>query len=189
MLQADLLENISETKYLSADNYTVYRTIMRIFYLEHQKMHYQMDRDAVLVLLREQALFTQYTPDQLMLNLQQLVEWKNLTPIQDPRKPRTIAEFKNRQFQYMMSQTANDHHAGKSIHTDRRPFRHPIPPHTGRPVQSGTAGQFVPSRDQCLVAGSTGRFSASEPKLPGFPSGVLWAWNGTADEISGFYCL
>lgn len=106
MLQADLLENISETKYLSADNYTVYRTIMRIFYLEHQKMHYQMDRDAVLVLLREQALFTQYTPDQLMLNLQQLVEWKNLTPIQDPRKPRTIAEFKNRQFQYMMSQTA-----------------------------------------------------------------------------------
>ena len=53
MLQADLLESISETRYLSADNYTVYRTIMRIFYLEHQ----------------------------------------------DPRKPRTIAEFKNRQFQ------------------------------------------------------------------------------------------
>lgn len=34
MLQADLLESISETKYLSADNYTVYRTIMRLFYLE-----------------------------------------------------------------------------------------------------------------------------------------------------------
>lgn len=106
MLQADLLESISETKYLSADNYTVYRTIMRIFYLEHQKMHYQMDRDTVLVLLREQSVFAQYTPEQLTLDLQQLVKWKNLTPIQDPRKPRTIAEFKNRQFQYMMSQTA-----------------------------------------------------------------------------------
>ena len=106
MLQADLLESISETRYLSADNYTVYRTIMRIFYLEHQKMHYQMDRDTVLILLRGQAVFVDYTPEQLTLDLQQLVKWKNLTPIQDPRKPRTIAEFKNRQFQYMMSQTA-----------------------------------------------------------------------------------
>lgn len=106
MLQTDLLESISETRYLSADNYTVYRTIMRIFYLEHQKMHYQMDRDTVLVLLRGQAAFADYTPEQLTLDLQQLVKWKNLTPIQDPRKPRTIAEFKNKQYQYMMSQTA-----------------------------------------------------------------------------------
>lgn len=106
MLQASLLDSISETRYLSADNYSVYRTIMRIFYLEHQKMHYQMDRDAILVLLREQAAFADYTPEQLTLDLQQLVRWKNLTPIQDPRKPRTIAEFKNQQFQYMMSQTA-----------------------------------------------------------------------------------
>ena len=37
---------------MSADNYTVYRTIMGIFYLERQKMHYQMVRDTVLVLLR-----------------------------------------------------------------------------------------------------------------------------------------
>ena len=106
MLQADLMESNSETRNLSADNYTVYRTIMRIFYLEHQKMHYQMDRDTVLVLLRGQTVFADYTPEQLTLDLQQLVKWKNLTPIQDPRKPRTIAEFKNKQYQYMMSQTA-----------------------------------------------------------------------------------
>lgn len=106
MFQADLFEKISETKYLSADNYTVYRTIMRIIYLEYQKMHYQMDRDAILSLLQRQPQFARYTPEQLTLDLQQLVSWKNLTPIQDPRKPRTIAEFKNRQFQYMMSQAA-----------------------------------------------------------------------------------
>ncbi len=106
MLQADLLEKISEAKYLSEEKYMAYRTIMRIFYLEHQKMHYQMDRDAILIRMREQPVFTQYTPEQLTLDLQQLVIWKNLTPIQDPRKPRTISEFKNRQFQYMMSQTA-----------------------------------------------------------------------------------
>ena len=102
MLQANLLEGIPETRYLSADNYRVYRTIMRIFYLEHQKMHYQMDRDAVLILLRGQAVFADYTPEQLTLDLQQLVKWKNLTPIQDPRKPRTIAEFTTKQYQYLM---------------------------------------------------------------------------------------
>ena len=106
MFQADLLESIPETRYLSVDNYTIYRPIMRIFYLEHQKMHYQMDRDTVLSLLQRQTGFADYTPEKLTLDLQQLVSWKNLTPIQDPRKPRTIAEFKNRQFQYMMSQPA-----------------------------------------------------------------------------------
>ena len=106
MLQADFLESVPETRYLSADNYTVYRAVMRLFYLEHQKMHYQMDRDEVLTLLRQLPPFAQYSPEQLALDLQQLVKWRNLTPIQDPRKPRTIAEFKNRQFQYMMSQTA-----------------------------------------------------------------------------------
>ena len=40
---------------------------MRIFYLEHQKMHYQMDRDTVLVLLRGQSVFGNYTPEQLTL--------------------------------------------------------------------------------------------------------------------------
>ena len=53
MLNADLLESIVETRYLTADNYIVYRTILRTFYLEHQKMHYQMDRDTVLSLLRK----------------------------------------------------------------------------------------------------------------------------------------
>ena len=72
---------------------------MRIFYLEHQKLHYQMDRDAVLALLWGQSVFADYTLEQLTLDLQQLVKWKNLTPIQDPRKPHTIAEFKNKQYQ------------------------------------------------------------------------------------------
>lgn len=98
MLQADFLESVPETRYLSADNYTVYRAVMRLFYLEHQKMHYQMDRDEVLTLLRQLPPFAQYSPEQLALDLQQLVKWRNLTPIQDPRKPRTIAEFKNRRF-------------------------------------------------------------------------------------------
>ena len=69
---------------------------MRVFYLEHRKMHYQTDRDTVLILLREQAVYEGYTREQLTLDLQQLVKWKNLTPIQDPRKPRTKAAQRQR---------------------------------------------------------------------------------------------
>lgn len=36
-LQADLLESIPQTRYLSADSYVSYRAIMRTFYLEYQK--------------------------------------------------------------------------------------------------------------------------------------------------------
>ena len=104
--QAALLENISQTKYLSADNYIRYRAIMRVFYFEHQKMRYQLDKETVLAELREDPIFALYSIEQLTMDLDQLVNWKNLTPIQDPHKVYTVADFKNRQFQYMMSQAA-----------------------------------------------------------------------------------
>ena len=106
MLQADLLEKLTETKYLSETNYVSYRAIMRLFYLEHQKMHYQLDKDTVLQLLRDHPVFAEYTAAQLTLDLDQLTAWKNLTTVQDPHRHYTIADFKNRRFQYMMSPAA-----------------------------------------------------------------------------------
>lgn len=105
-LHADLLESIPQTKYLSAESYISYRSIMRVFYLEYQNMHYQLDKDALLTILREDPLFAAYTGEQLVSDLDQLVKWKNLIPIQDPHKAYTIADFKNRQFQYMMTEAA-----------------------------------------------------------------------------------
>lgn len=103
---AELLENIPQTRYLSAEHYIQYRSIMRLFFLEHQKMHYQMDKNTILAHLHEEAIFAQYTSEQLNTDLDQLVSWKNLTPLQDPHKVYTIADFKNRQYQYMMTQSA-----------------------------------------------------------------------------------
>lgn len=103
MLQVDLLEKVTETKYLSADNYESYRAIMRLFYLEHQKMHYQLDKDTVLQLLRAHPMFAEYSAAQLAADLDQLTTWKNLTTVQDPHRHYTIADFKNRRFQYMLS--------------------------------------------------------------------------------------
>ena len=105
-LEARYFESISQTKYLSAENYVNYRAIMRIFYQEHQKMHYQLDKQMIMGELRRDRLFCAYNDQQLSQDLDQLIRWKNLTAIQDPRKVRTVSDFQNKQYQYMMSQAA-----------------------------------------------------------------------------------
>ena len=42
----------------------------------------------------------------LIPDLEALVKWKNLTPIQDPGKVYTIADYKNKQYRYTMSEYA-----------------------------------------------------------------------------------
>ncbi len=66
-------------------------------------------------------------------------------PIQDPRKPRTILEFKNRQFQYMLSQTAIEVERMtitlENLSTGLRTVGQPVPPYPGRSAQSGAVGR------------------------------------------------
>lgn len=101
------LEAIPETSYLSAQNSPQYRKIMRIFYREYEKMHYQLSKEDVLLQMRLEPRFEDYSADQLGRDLDMLFEWKNLTRLQDPRKTyKTIAEYKNKQFRYTMSEYA-----------------------------------------------------------------------------------
>lgn len=69
-------------------------------------MHYQLDKQTIMGELHQDRLFSAYTDQQLTQDLDQLIRWKNLTAIQDPRKVRTVADFQNKQYQYMMSQAA-----------------------------------------------------------------------------------
>lgn len=100
------LEPINETSYLSVPNAPVYRQIMRCFYREYEKMNFQLYKEDVLELLKKEEQFSDYTMEQLVLDLEALVKWKNLTPIQDPGRVYTIADYKNKQYQYSMSEYA-----------------------------------------------------------------------------------
>ena len=100
------LPPITETSYLSAQNALQYRKIMRIFYLQYEKMQFQLYKEDVLELLHREPEYTDYTMDQLKLDLEALVNWKNLTPLQDPKRVYTIADYKNRQYRYTMSEYA-----------------------------------------------------------------------------------
>lgn len=97
---------INETSYLSVPNAPTYRKIMRLFYREYEKMHFQLYKEDILELLRQEEEFSDYTMEQLMQDLDQLVKWKNLTPIQDPGRVYTIADYKNKQYRYTMSEYA-----------------------------------------------------------------------------------
>ena len=87
-------------------NAQVYRKIMRCFYREYEKMNFQLYKEDVFKVLKEDELFEDYSMDQLVLDLNALVKWKNLTPIQDPGRVYTIADYKNKQYQYTMSEYA-----------------------------------------------------------------------------------
>ena len=91
------MERILGTRYLSVYNDTIYRSIMRIFYLEHRKTHYQMDRDAVLSLLQRQAGFADYPPEQTehILDLVQHSELEIPRP-QPEQSPNRGAELRPR---------------------------------------------------------------------------------------------
>ena len=100
------LQAINETSYLSVPNAPVYRKIMRCFYREYEKMNFKIYKEDIFQLLKKDELFRDYTMEQLVLDLDMLVKWKNLTPIQDPGRVYTIAEYKNKQYQYTMSEYA-----------------------------------------------------------------------------------
>jgi len=100
------LQAIEETKYLTADNCQRYRRIMRCFFRETEKLRFQMDKDEIWALVKEDPELESYTMEQLQQDLAALVQWKNLNPMQDPKRVYTIADYKNKQFRYSMSEYA-----------------------------------------------------------------------------------
>ena len=69
-------------------------------------MNFQLYKEDIFDLLKKDNEFENYTMEQLVLDLNALVKWKNLTPIQDPGRVYTIADYKNKQYQYTMSEYA-----------------------------------------------------------------------------------
>ncbi len=67
-------------------------------------MKYWMYKEEVYEELKKSEYFIDYTMDQCKQDLDVLVEWKNLTPIQDTAKASTVEEFKNKQFRYQLSE-------------------------------------------------------------------------------------
>ena len=53
----EYLEQINETSYLSVPNAPIYRKIMRCFYREYEKMHFQLYKENIFRILKEDEAF------------------------------------------------------------------------------------------------------------------------------------
>lgn len=100
-----LRKPMMEAKYLNVDNTDRYRPIIRLFYLNYEKLKYWMYQEEVYEELREDPAFASYTPEQCQQDLTALTAWGNLVTIQDTRRVSTIEEFKNKKFRYQLSET------------------------------------------------------------------------------------
>ena len=84
---------VTEAKYLNADNADRYRSIMRIFYENYEKLRYWMYQEEVYAQMTADPYFADYRMEQCQQDLAMLTEWKNLNTIQDTR--RGILQSKN----------------------------------------------------------------------------------------------
>lgn len=99
-----LTKPISEVNYLRAENVARYRVIIRYFFLEHEKINYWLHKEDIYEMMIKLAEFSDYTIEQCQQDLQSLVDWGNLTAIQDSQKVKTIEDFKNRKYRYQLSE-------------------------------------------------------------------------------------
>lgn len=103
-VNSKLTKQIDEMRYLTAENAWRYRTILRFFYLQYEKMKYQMYKEEIYEELKKHSEFADYTMDQCKQDLDVLISWRNLVAFQDTSKVSTVEEFKNKQFRYQLSE-------------------------------------------------------------------------------------
>lgn len=105
-IDTSLMKPITETKYLTAENCWRYRAILRYFYLQYEKIRYWFYKEDVFGALKDNPYFSAYTIELCQQDLDTLVQWGNLMPVQDTSRASTIEEFKNKQFRYQLSEYA-----------------------------------------------------------------------------------
>lgn len=94
------MKKIIEASYLTADSAAHYRTILRYFYHQHERMRDFIAPEELLEYMCSIPSFSDYHEEQLHQQLAQLVKWNNLIARQDMTNAKTIEEYKKKRFRY-----------------------------------------------------------------------------------------
>lgn len=105
-IETSLIKQITETKYLNAENCWRYRAILRYFYIQYEKIKYWMYKEDIFEELKTSNYFSSYTIELCQQDLDTLTQWGNLLPMQDTSRAASIEQFKNKQFRYQLSEYA-----------------------------------------------------------------------------------
>lgn len=99
-------KQITETSYLTTENTKRYRPILRYFYEQYERINYMLYKEDVWNELNGKTNFENYTIEMCESDLTQLVNWGNLTALQDTNNVSTVEEFKHRKFRYQLTEYA-----------------------------------------------------------------------------------
>lgn len=99
-------KQITETSYLTTENTKRYRPILRYFYEQYERINYMLYKEDIWNELKEEENFENYTIEMCESDLTQLVNWGNLTALQDTNNVSTVEEFKHRKFRYQLTEYA-----------------------------------------------------------------------------------
>ncbi|THE10410.1 TIGR02677 family protein [Bacillus timonensis] len=94
------MKKVIEASYLTADSAAQYRTILRYFYHQHERMRDFIAPEEILEYMRSIPHFSDYQEEQLHQQLAQLVKWNNLIARQDMTNAKTVEEYKKKRFRY-----------------------------------------------------------------------------------------
>lgn len=103
-----LTKQISETKYLNAENSYRYRPIMRCFYNHYERLEYWLYKEDIYDELKNNTIFNGYTLEECERDLETLVSWFSLSKMQDTKNATSIEEFKNKKFRYQLTEYATE---------------------------------------------------------------------------------
>lgn len=103
-----LTKQISETKYLSAENSYRYRPIMRCFYHHYEQLEYWLYKEDIYNELKDNEIFANYTIEECERDLETLTDWMSLSKMQDVKNATTIEEFKNKKYRYQLTEYATE---------------------------------------------------------------------------------
>lgn len=103
-----LTKQISETKYLNAENSYRYRPIMRCFYHHYERLEYWLYKEDVYDEIKDNSFFSNYTLDECERDLETLVSWLSLEKMQDTKNATSIEEFKNKKYRYQLTEYATE---------------------------------------------------------------------------------
>jgi uncharacterized protein (TIGR02677 family) len=94
------MKKIIEASYLTAESAAHYRTILRYFYHQHERMRDFISPEEILEYMRAIPAFSDYQEELLHQQLAQLVKWNNLIARQDMTNAKTIEEYKKKRYRY-----------------------------------------------------------------------------------------
>lgn len=97
------MEKIMSTNYLTVENFSRYRQIMRYFYESHRQMQGVLYRPEILAVMQEKY-HESYGELEVDQDLANLVAWGNLQKQQELIRPKSIEEYRNKNFRYQITE-------------------------------------------------------------------------------------